>query len=367
MADGKASTKNAAKNQKRKPDIIFLNVIFCLLVIFIHAASEIVSGMDKSDTVFKLMFSLQKLSMFVVPGFIMLSGVKMFLNKSDSFNIGKFYMSRFFRLIVPYVFWAAAYYIYFCCSGIYNFNFEKLISGILSGDIWAHFYFVIVLVQFVILAPVWILLYNRGSAAIHGGFAMLVTAVCAQYLPSILTTVFPTCPDFNMSVCFLRYQIYWTAGCLIGKNYAQFCNYLKTNKLMILSGFILSGIIYVYLSLFTVGREPVWMELFGMLYNCSAILFFYMLSQLFGGKGAKLLQPLAPIDRSTYTIYLVHCLVIVMVDDYMRKAGITDYIDRFWIRIGAVYAVCVLLCLLWQLICMPVSRLLTNKHDKSIV
>lgn len=368
MAKDKFNSKSIGKAEsKRKPDIIFLNVIFCLLVVFIHCASEIVSCLPYNNPLFMTVYSLQKLSMFVVPGFILLSGAKLFLRKSDNFNLGKYYLSRFFRIVVPYVFWAVIYYLYFCYTKVYDFNTEKLIQGILFGDIWAHFYFVIVLIQFIILAPVWRILYRKGSPAVHMTFAMLITAICAQYLPSILTTVFPDMPDFNVSNCFLRYQVYWTAGCLIGKNYTAFCDYLKSNKIIIFMGFILSGAIYVYLSLFTVGREPVWMELFGILYNCCAILFFYMLSQAFAGKASKALKPLTPIDRSTYTIYLVHCLVVVLANDYMKNNGITDLTNRFWIRLAVVYGVCFVFCILWQLIKLPITKLLTKERGERIV
>lgn len=355
-----------SKSGKRKSDIIFLNVIFCLLVIFIHTASEIVSLAPKDSRLFRTVFGIQKMCMFVVPGFILLSGVKLFLRKADNFNLAEYYASRFLRLIVPYVFWSAAYYLYFCYTGVYSFDFGNMALRIISGDIWAHFYFVIVLIQFELLAPLWIFLYRRGNAAVHTAFAMLITAICAQYLPSILTTVFPSMPDFNVSNCFLRYQIYWTAGCLIGKNYTEFCTYLKSNKLIILIGCLISSLIYLWLSLFTVGHEPVWMELFNMLYTSSTILLFYCLAQAFTGGASKLLKPFAPIDRSTYTIYLVHCLIIVLVDRYMTSIGINGLTDRFALRLAAVYGICLVLCLVWQLIKLPIAKLIARDRGERI-
>lgn len=367
-SDKIAGTKDGhLQSKKRKSDIIFLNIVFCLLVIFIHTASEIVSSMPKNTSLFKTVFAIQKMCMFVVPGFILLSGTKMFLRKADNFNLAEYYASRFLRLIVPYVFWSAAYYLYFCYTGAYSFNFKDMAYKIISGNIWAHFYFVIVLIQFELLAPLWIFLYRRGSAAVHVAFAMLVTAICAQYLPSILTTVFPSMPDFNVSNCFLRYQIYWTAGCLIGKNYAEFCSYLKSNKSLILIGYLISAIIYVRLSLFTVGHEPVWMELFNILYTSSAILLFYCIAQAFTGGASKILVPLAPIDRSTYTIYLVHCLIIVLVDRYMTSLGIDNLTDRFALRLAAVYGICLVLCLVWQLIKLPIAKLIARDKGERIV
>ncbi len=123
-SDKKIETKSGhSQSKKRKSDIIFLNIVFCLLVIFIHTASEIVNNMPKNTSLFRTVFAIQKMCMFVVPGFILLSGTKMFLRKADNFSLAEYYASRFLRLIVPYVFWSAVYYLYFCHIGVYTFDF----------------------------------------------------------------------------------------------------------------------------------------------------------------------------------------------------------------------------------------------------
>ncbi len=109
--------------------------------------------MPKNTSLFRTVFAIQKMCMFVVPGFILLSGTKMFLRKADNFSLAEYYASRFLRLIVPYVFWSAVYYLYFCHIGVYTFDFKDMAFRIIGGDIWAHFYFVIVLIQFELLAP----------------------------------------------------------------------------------------------------------------------------------------------------------------------------------------------------------------------
>ena len=88
----------------RKPDIMFLNIVFCLIVIFIHISSEVVTEMPKDTAFFTGVFSAQKLSSFVVQGFLLLSGVKLFLHKGDGIDFARYYASRFFRVILPYVF-----------------------------------------------------------------------------------------------------------------------------------------------------------------------------------------------------------------------------------------------------------------------
>lgn len=341
---------------KRKTDIVFLNILFCMLVMFIHVASEIVTKMPKDTYFFRTVFSAHRLSSFVVQGFILLSGVKLFLHKRNGINYFKYYFSRFFRIVIPYIIWVIIYYIYFCSKNYFSFSFSDLMYHIVRGDLSAHFYFVIILVQFDILAPLWMALFKRGNAAVHVAFSLILTVIASQYLMPILTTLFPLMPNINLDNCFLRYQIYWTAGCMIGMHYGEFQNYLKSNKIYIIIVFLLCAAANVSLTLVTVGHFPVWLDFIHIMYCMAAILFFYMVSQLFAGVGGKILKPLSLIDKSSYSIYLIHCLILVMADFAMTDYGIMSLTTRFGIRAAAVYGISIVVCLIWQLVKYPFAR-----------
>ncbi len=341
-------------NDRRKKDIVFLNILFCFLVIFIHISSEIVVEMPKNTFVFKTVFCAQRLSSFVVQGFLLLSGVKLFLNKSDKINYFKFYKNRLLRVVLPYVIWVAIYYCYFCRENYFTFSLSQLRRFVVKGDLSAHFYFIIILIQFDILVPLWRFLYKRGNSAVHIAFSLIVTVISSQYIMPILTTLFPSMPNIDFTNCFLRYQIYWTAGCIIGRHYEKFQSYLKNNIPTIATGFAACAALNAALSLATVSYPPVWLEFIHIMYCMSAILFFYMVAQLFTGN--SLLKPLSLIDKSSYSIYLIHCLILVIANDYMTKKGITDLVVRFEIRAAVVYGISIVLCVLWQLIKSPIVR-----------
>ena len=131
-------------NRRRKKDIVFLNILFCFLVIFIHISSEVVVEMPRDTLFFKTVFCTQRLSSFVVQGFLLLSGVKLFLNKGDRINYFKFYKGRLLRVVLPYVIWVFIYYCYFCKENYFVFSFEELGHFIINGDLSAHFYFIII-------------------------------------------------------------------------------------------------------------------------------------------------------------------------------------------------------------------------------
>lgn len=339
---------------RRRQDIVFLNILFCLIVIFIHISSEIVTQMPKNTTIFKVVFSAQRLSSFVVQGFLLLSGAKLFLHKGESINYFKFYLGRLTRIVIPYIIWVFIYYCYFCYKDYFEFSSPQLLGYIFRGDLSAHFYFVVILIQFDILVPVWRFLYKRGNAAVHIAFSLIITVICSQYLMPILATLFPSMPGIDFSNCFLRYLVYWTAGCMIGRHYEEFTGYLKRNVPTIIIGFIFCAALNAALSLATVSHAPVWLELVHIMYCMSAILFFYMISQLFAGN--SLMKPFSFVDKVSYAIYLIHCLVLVITDNYMTEVGITSLTTRFGIRAAAVYGISIGLCLLWHIIKYPIAR-----------
>lgn len=337
----------------KKTDIVFLNILFCMLVIFIHISSEVIVNVPKNTYFFKTVFSLQRLSHFVVQGFLLLSGVKLFLNKRDNINYFKYYLSRFTRIIIPYIIWVIIYYIYFCSKNYYVFSLKGLFYQLISGDLSAHFYFIIILLQFDLLTPLWMFLFKRGNAVVHIAFSLMVTVIASQYLSPMIAVFLPDF-NFDFSNCFLKYQVYYTAGCFIGLHYEQFKNYLKRSVLPLTLGFLACAFLNVSLSLKTVGNSPHFLELVHIMYSMSAILFFYMIAQFLSWS----VSPFKLLDRASYGIYLMHCLVIVIINDIMTQNGIFSFVTRFEIRAIFTYAISIGLCVLWQIIKIPIGNMI---------
>ena len=83
-----------------------------------------------------------------------------------------------------------------------------------------------------------------------------------------------------------------------------------------------------------------------------------MISQLFAGAGGKILMPLSLVDKSSYSIYLIHCIVLVMTDFAMTDHGITSLTARFGIRAASVYGISIGLCLVWQIVKYPFAKMI---------
>ena len=332
------------KQKKRKYDIAFLNVLFCVMVVFIHISSEAVTQMEHSSTLFWAVYVISRLCGFSVGGFVLLSGAKLMLN-ADDMHFGKFYLSRLLSVVLPYAAWVCIYYAYFCVSGSMSFSFRDLGHYILFGDLWAHFYFVVVIVQFYILAPLWVFLFKRANPVVAVAVALIITML-SENIDSVLQ-VFGLNALGHNDILFTKYLCYWVAGCMIGRHYNEFTAYLKNRWIVITFMFVIFTAMNAVLLVRCIGNEPYWMKNIYMLYAVFAILFWYMTAQIFGGQDGAWLKPLAGMDKMTYHIYLVHCLVLVVANNYMTSNGITNLVVRYRWRAVLVYGGSVLLCLLW--------------------
>lgn len=70
-------------SQPRRPELSRLNVLFCLLVVFIHVASHPVSTLDPLSWQYALVLIPQRLAFVSVPGFFLLSGLKLTLPRTS--------------------------------------------------------------------------------------------------------------------------------------------------------------------------------------------------------------------------------------------------------------------------------------------
>ena len=93
-----------------------------------------------------------------------------------------------------------------------------------------------------------------------------------------------------------------------------------------------------------------------MMYAMSAILFFYMVAQAFTGKAKAILAPMKIVDSSSYMIYLTHCLVLVVTNDWLTNRGIYELETRFALRALSVYLISIGLCVLWRVMRLVLLR-----------
>ncbi len=365
---------------KRKiTEISIYEFFMCMFVITIHLMSEGVDNFTRWSASSIAFMTITKIITFAVPAFVFTSAIKLFYNYGDrKFNYFKFLLGRFLKVYLPYMIAVIIYYLVFVfvlkIEGYEHFDIKQLGNYILTGNISAQFYFVILIVQFYILMPLWVAI-GKIKSKVFGisllVFSLAVTILSRMYfsqiagpfldwLGSISLPFQNPMAGFNSkewlveiaaytNKFFTSYLVFWIGGMYIGMNYEKFSEDVESAKGVLYIGWFLLAVAHCILSylklcgitLYT--YEPIIVVLFCIF----SILGFYIyvnnltITLESTGKGF-----LSSIANASYDIYLIHCLVIFICYYYMNKADIDGIMTKFWISAGITYSFSIIFCVI---------------------
>lgn len=291
----------------RKRELSRLNVLFCLLVIFIHIASYPLAGYTQGSVPYNGVLFLWRLASFVVQGFVLLAGLKMFLGKEKPY----FTMlnSKLKTIILPYAIWYVVYYIFYMITADYPIDILFITKHFLLGSLAPHTYFIPLIMQFFLLYPLWKIVIEKVNPFLAVAVAFLISTFAESVLPVILYNN-GTNFIYNDRL-FTTYLSYWIAGCCIGANYERFSEFIKKHSFVI--PYILAvavNLIFTYIN-YNV-KYISYLNVIHSVYCFTAIIFLYSVFS----KTKETSRLITVIDKSSYTIYLCHML-FVFVSGYL--------------------------------------------------
>ena len=233
----------------RRRELSLVNVAFCLGIVVFHCMSHPITHLDRLSWQFALAVTAQRVTCIGVPGFFFLSGLKFALPASRQRTLGQYYRSRFQRLIPPYLLAAALHYFPFTLTGTYPFSLKNFALLTIRGSLSAQFYYVIVLLQFILLAPLFRFLMQRYSPVLLLPLALTVTRLSGEFfcgitLPSWLAALYSG-HQFTDAI------FYYLAGCFAGAGYEDFLKLLEKNRPLITWLFVLSTPTAIAASVYT--------------------------------------------------------------------------------------------------------------------
>lgn len=342
-----------------------MNVFLCLLVVFIHVSSAPVTTYDKGSVQFAAVFIPWRFSSFVVQGFIFLSGLRLFLTKGGGVDYGRFYSGRLTKIVLPYVAWNVIYYLYFVLTGYFPFSLAELGLYVLRGDLVSPFYFIVTIVQFYALVPLWFAVVGKVRPAAALLVSAAISLILGQCLPALLNLAFRGFTFSYNDRVFTTYLFYWAAGCFAGANYERAREWLDKRRRPIAAAFFVTGAADISLSYvsFSGLRYLSWLENIHFFYCASAVLFFFTLfSQRYRSKGMT--RALAwYIDGVTYSVFLCHCLFIFVTNSALRRLGVNSVTLSYLIRGAVVYTASFGLCILWKMVADRLKKRLETKKE----
>ena len=307
------------------------------MVIFIHVSGDAVMKLDKFQLPYIFVMSLWRISQVAVYGFIFLSGLKLCLK--EDINYEKFYISRFKTIIIPYIVWVIIYYVYYYNHSYYpkDANHIKILyEAIITGNMASHFYFVIIIVQFYFLAPIFKRMIKKSNPKIAIFVSLLITLISMYAGQGIL---------YNDRI-FTTYIFYFVFGCFMGANYEKFKMFIKKYFIVISSAFFISAFLFIFTAYnMNIGKMPYdfYIEYIRTIYCICAILFIFGVCLKFKNVYNNAL--VQKTDGASYYIYLVHSLFIPIINDIMLEHSIFNVKYTFLIRSLYVYIVSICLCI----------------------
>jgi len=334
------------KQKKRHPEIMLSGAVFCFFVLFIHAASEIVSAGTEGSAIYAPVAALWRMCGCATQGFVFLAGLRFAVSQKRSdkeFKPLKYVFSRFLRILPLYLAWCAIYYAYNILISGEGFYISDFFGGVLLGDIAPHLYFIPIILQFAVIAPFSLLLRKKLPAAFILPAAVLITSVMGDCLPDLIGVIFPQAPYFEYSDrIFTSFLIFWSAGCCAGEEYDSFVKTLDNAKGVITACFLLAAALdlgAVYYS-FVLNRFVWCIKQIQTLYVLTAIIFVMMISRAATRRTSAPLF-LQKADLASYSIYLSHILPLWLIQLGIDKLGL-DLTCGFFIRLAVL--------LVWALI-----------------
>ena len=322
---------------KRKNEISIMNAALCLIVVLIHVISAPLASLTPEAALYIPYMALNRCATFVVQAFIFQSGMKTFLGNKSS-RYGDFMYKKIKTIFIPYVIAVIIYYLLFVyILHYFDFSLRDLVMYIAQGNIAAQFYFIIIIMQFYILYPLWKCII-RQNPVIPIGVSVILTAILGLYMIFILDRLFKIDYFPYIDRFFTTYLMYWIGGMFAGKYYDKFIKFVSKNIVFIFIAFVLCAVIdnicfYRYVIHLMRATQ---LDVLHAAYCISAILLCTAVSYKLRNKHIKAIDT---IDKASYYIYLFHVLFIFAVDYIMPRLdiSISSTTGLFLVRLILVY------------------------------
>ena len=343
---GENMAENLPKKAK-KVEISLLNVFFCFMVLTIHTLSAGIVGLEKTSWQFMSVYLPWNICSVAVYGFLFLSGLKLFLKFDRPFSVKEFYIRRASKIIVPYVVAVTVYYLVFCCIGAYKLGLIEWVKFICLGNVASHFYFVVALVQFYLLMPLWRKIVASWSMPIVLGGALAVNVLFWSSANAVVNL--GVINHFTDRI-FVSYLFYWLLGCYLGRYYEKFLEVLENNKLLISLCFAVAalGFLHFYYHAVYGGLAFQYVDLWKHFYLVSAITFFFMLANQLKNQTFAQKKWFVFFDRQSYNIYLWHMFFLLACEYALQRFPGLDMMLVLALRAISVVVVCSIFCLLLE-------------------
>lgn len=275
-----------------------------LAVVFIHSSGYL-SVSDQGTLEWYTGVISRQFVNFAVPVFLFISGFLSF--SSDVHDTVSFLKKKVLRIITPYLFWSFAYFCILFPTNNYNFDIKNIIAQLVLGTGIGVGYFVIVLMQFVILTP---LINKIASIKTHllviGGLTVIAGLFNYMTISSQHLSLFSQFP--YSAILFIVWYPYYHMGFLFKKfdiTRPKYCSNYLLFFVMSLSLFlaVFEGMHWAYSGNYTFAVSQ--LKITSMILSLCVCIFI-----CFNIKSSVDNHFLSRLGTVSYGIYLTHMLFV---------------------------------------------------------
>lgn len=263
-----------------------------ICVVLIHCTS---TELSRSDANTMVNLFLNQISRFAVPIFLISSGFGLTLKKEYELPLKQFYFRRI-KILPDYILWTLIYFFVYRRG-----NLLELAKSIITGNSAAHLYFIVLLIIFYVLYPV----FYKLSTNTFSFILILLVNLIGQMIYQIFS--------FYKFPYFYNWMFFFCFGIFLAQHHNLQTNLKKYKYQLFISGLALvltSCYISVFISSRSAGQYTSSMRPTVMIYSIGILsLFIY-----------KLNIPnkmLAILDKNSMVIYYSHLLFLAFFKKFI--------------------------------------------------
>lgn len=312
--------------------IEYIRGLAMLGVVAIHTGSQYILLNPTPNIHLVALFEI--VSRFSVPIFFFISAFGLFyrMNLAEPFNYGKFLRRRFKAVLIPYLIWSTLYLVH---DDWFN-GWQLFPESDYAAEIYFfglakyHLYFLVILIWFYLLMPLWIYIVKRMTP--KKLIILLVAQILFDYWSSYCVGVTENLfLKWRLNWLVLHYAFVFVFGGVLGVHSEKFFAWCKESKKIISATFLITLTILLgwYYNLIIVQNYTAEATVNtahqlsppGILYTIAASVFLFMLFE-FCDLPAPVKNFLSLLGKNSYFVYLAHPFAIHYLTIGLGKLGL---------------------------------------------
>ncbi|MDO5063290.1 MAG: acyltransferase [Peptostreptococcaceae bacterium] len=242
--------RHSARRKRSLGEVSMLRVLSMLAVVSIHFLNMPVSRVLVGSKSHGHFFMVRAMLVFAVPSFLFVSMVMVSYSLDERpIRLLDFYQKKFVRVVIPYLLWSIAYQIVLLLTG--NVQLQNILKPrsvlylLLYGKSYEHLYFMIILIEFFVIAPLLIPIAKKVKDSWKSAIGIAFgTQILIYLLNRFLIRGYFT----MMQSTFLWYFSIAFMGLWFGFCYDRNFKMIQKYQNKIFVGLALSGIVHSYYS-----------------------------------------------------------------------------------------------------------------------